>query len=631
MGRAILPHRCYLATGDVSTATSASSNPHLMQKNASSADPRRAAFYLIALSLPILFFATLEGATRLFGLAMPEPLFVDGPPGYLRPNEAVISRFFIHPSRAPRVSIDTTFFRKEKDDDLYRIVVQGGSSAAGFPYGKWASLTGMLGQRLRRIAPEREIEVISTAMSAVNSYALLDFADEIIAIEPDAVLIYAGHNEYLGVLGVGSAYGAGRSPPLTRALVALRRSHLFRTLQRLYGALTKPPPDSAARRSGTLMARIARDRAIPYGSEVYGAGTEQFSHNLSTLLARYEDARIPVIIGTLASNESGRAPFINEVGDQTSLEALRELDPEAEADSNDAAGFFSLGRKLQREGNSPSARRAYAWARDLDALRFRAPSPMNRIIEATAAAHSATVADVEGALARSGRAGMIGDELMLDHLHPNLRGYFLLADTFFESLTAQAGSDRWPEGPGRVVAWREVPVTEIEQLAAGYRLRYLKSDWPFREHKEPVSIDAPRGEPERIAQDWFFGRISWQQAMQRALVHYQTAGRPDEAAKIALNLTEAFPFESNPHYVSGRLLMTIDQPERALAYLRRAARMAPADANVLLALSDAYRTLGRESEAREALEDLLRRDPGNAAAEQRLRSPEQKRIANPEP
>ena len=85
-----------------------------------------------------------------------------------------------------------------------------------------------------------------------------------------------------------------------------------------------------------------------------------------------------------------------------------------------------------------------------------------------------------------------------------------------------------------------------------------------------------------------------------------------------LNLAEAFPFESNPHYVSGRLLMAIDQPERAVAYLQRAAALAPADADNLLALNEAYRATGQEDRARQVLEDLLRRDPDNAKALRQL-------------
>jgi len=50
-------------------------------------------------------------------------------------------------------------------------------------------------------------------MAAVTSYVLLDFADEIIAQRPDAIVIYTGHNEYLGIGGVGSSFASARSPP----------------------------------------------------------------------------------------------------------------------------------------------------------------------------------------------------------------------------------------------------------------------------------------------------------------------------------------------------------------------------------------------------------------------------------
>ncbi len=581
-----------------------------------STDRRKRVFRVIALALPLLFFASLEGAARLLDLAPMEPLFVDGPPGYLRPNGAVVNRFFIHPSRAPQVSIDTTYFQRDKSDDLFRVVVQGGSSAAGFPYGKWASLAGMLEQRLRRIAPERTIEVIPTAMSAVNSYALLDFAQEIIAIEPDAVLIYAGHNEYLGVLGVGSALGGSHAPTVTRMWLAMRRSHLFRAMQHAYGAMIAAPPRE--RRGGTLMAQIAGDQAIPFGSQTFRSGVDQFSRNLETLLDTYERAGVPVLIGTLVSNESGHAPFIGAPGDTTSLAALRELDPAGSAEANDATQFFRLGRELLQAGRPADARRAFDWARDLDGLRFRAPSIMNRVIAETAAAHGATLVDIESALARFSPDGIVGDELMLEHLHPNLRGYFLLADAYFEALTATVEPSRWTAGPDRETAWREIPVTEVDALGGDYRLQFLKSDWPFQQEKQPVDIEAPRNEAERIAQDWVFGDISWLEAMQQALEHYQQIDRQDEAVKIALNLAMAFPFESGPQSASGRLLLAIGQPERGLAYLRRAAQMDPEDVDTWLALSEAYHATGRRQEAREALKQLLRLDPGNAEASRRL-------------
>ena len=98
---------------------------------------------------------------------------------------SVVARFFTDPAQAPSVSIETAYFRRQKQPGSFRVFVQGESSAAGFPYGLGAALAGVLDQRLERTYPEREIEVISTAMAAVNSYALVDFADEIIAQQPE--------------------------------------------------------------------------------------------------------------------------------------------------------------------------------------------------------------------------------------------------------------------------------------------------------------------------------------------------------------------------------------------------------------------------------------------------------------
>ncbi len=151
----------------------------------------------------------------------------------------MIQRFY---TQSPELAIDPIDFRREKTPGSYRIVVQGASSAAGFPYGRWAGLAGMLGDRLEATFPDREIEVISTAMAAVNSYTLLDFVDEIIAIEPDAVLIYAGHNEYVGILGVGSGLAPAASRPLVLIQLELARFRIYQLIRSLMGPLRKSVP-----------------------------------------------------------------------------------------------------------------------------------------------------------------------------------------------------------------------------------------------------------------------------------------------------------------------------------------------------------------------------------------------------
>ena len=100
----------------------------------------RPVFYVITLLLPLLILAGIEGGLRLIGFGQAVPLVIesDSFPGYSQPNPSYIQRYFPLPEMAPAVSPDTVFFRTDKAPSSIRIVIQGGSTAAGFPYGCWA-------------------------------------------------------------------------------------------------------------------------------------------------------------------------------------------------------------------------------------------------------------------------------------------------------------------------------------------------------------------------------------------------------------------------------------------------------------------------------------------------------------
>jgi len=552
---------------------------------------RRLAFLGITLLAPLLLLSGIEVVLRAAGLGELEPLFVPvaGAPGYLQPNPAAVQRFFPDPRRAPEVSIDTTWFPASKTPATVRIFVQGASSAAGFPYGRWASPAALLQQRLQRAYPDRRLEVINIGLAAVTSYALLDFADEIIARQPDAVVVYAGHNEYLGIGGVGSSLASARSPGLARAIARLRRLHLYRALERGLGALGAGP-DPLAAREGTLMSRVVAEHSIPYGSPLYARGVEQFRGNLQRLLSKYQAAGIPVFIGTLASNERDQPPFASGV------------DP---ADS--ALGHFEQARALEADGRTAEARAEYLAAKDRDELRFRAPESFNEVIREVAAAHGATVVDVQGALAAGSRDGIIGAELMLEHVHPNVEGYFRLASAYFPAIVGQLGPP--PVAVDEATARREIPVTAVDRLNGEYRVAMLRNDWPFVASRQPTTLPAPADRIEEIAQAWFAGRSDWAGAMQQALAWYQEQGNDAEAARVAVNLADAIVNAAAPQYGAGVLLLKTGQPERGQHYLQRAVALDPGRPEYRLSLAQAQFMQGRAADAIATLEAARARFP----------------------
>ena len=575
---------------------------------------RERLFLVLMLLLPFILLASLELGLRLVGFGGDLPLFVESVtvPGALEANPEVADRYMAT-AGAPFSKIEPIPFRRSKSPDAYRLVVQGGSSAAGYPYGRWGGLAGMIGDRLEATFPGREVEVVTTAMSAVNSYTLADLAEEIVAIKPDAVLIYAGHNEYIGVLGVGSALTSSSSQATARLRLRLRSLRLYQLIE--WGVVQgKVVASLLARDRRSFFAKVASGSQIPYGSEAYRAGIEQFETNLDSLLARYAQAGIPVYIGTLVSNEKDLSPLagepdegvdrvgwnelmeqqhmLREAGDLTAargaVERLLELDPDA------ADAWFGLGQ-LEHAAERPSkARVAFLRARDLDRLRFRAPGDFEASIRRLAERHGATVVEVEDRFRESAPEGLIGHELMLEHVHPNAEGYFLLADTFYEALRRDGVIGDWRSAPARDEALADMPLTEIDRLLGRYTVHELVAGPPFTDSPRPFVLPVPGNEAERLAQQLLAGEIEWLEAMEAMLQLRREQGRTADAARVSRLIAQALPTEHEPNLAAGLLLAQLGRHARARLYLKRALRAAPDDVSTWAALVEADLALGDE-------------------------------------
>ena len=628
---------------------------------------RRLVFTGLMLLIPVLFFALLEGGLRLAGYGNDYPLFepLEEDARYLVRNAEVARRYFAQQASVPVALHDV--FAADKGDDEYRIFVQGGSTAAGFPFYHGGAFSRMLEHRLQRTFPDRTIEVVNTAMDAVNTYTLLDFADEIIAQQPDAVLIYAGHNEYYGALGVGSTESLGRFRGLVTTYLRLRR---FRTVQLLRDAISGVTGRGDGGDGGdtsTMMARMVGEQVIPYGSPVYDLGLRQFRSNLSDLLATYERAGIPVFIATLASNERDQQPFESVFAPGTDQAAWRRAYErgsdafgrgdmsEARAafaegirvDSLAADGFYAFARAAEAAGDTAAAHEAFVAARDRDALRFRAPEVFNAIIREVAADQGATVVEVEANLRRAAPGGTIGSEHMLEHLHPTVEGYFLIADAFYDALREAGAIGEW-RPVGESAARRDLLLTPADSLVGILRIRRMKSFWPF----VPQGRSVPRRDTltvrtgfDRIVEALYKDQVPWLEATGELATYYEQAGELEQAIRAREAVVAAYPMFAQPYlglagvYLrAGRLNeadryfneAAVREPRsavpltmlgavaiqrgdlsQAIDYFERARVLEPGNVQTLYNLSVAYAYAQRFAEARTTVEALLRVQPGH--------------------
>ena len=560
----------------------------------------------ITLAIPILFFAILEFALRIAGVGESKPLFIENPAhkDYILPRPDVMARYFPAKAKIPSVTLEANFLLKQKPKDGIRIFVQGGSTAAGYPYGLGASLAGMLDHRLKRSLPNHHVEVVNTALSAVNSFTLLDLADEIIEQQPDAILIYAGHNEYLGILGVGSSFTLGSSFWVTRSMLWLKDLRLYQLLQNTIFALSTSATETSANQNQnkrTVMSQVAKHKAIDFQSDLFNAGVKQFENNLAALLNKYRDAGIPVFIATLASNYRDHSPFnsaaipaeiATSLSQALSSEKLAQLSSSS-LSVQSADLHFEIGQRFLQAGNAQLAAKHYELAKEYDLLRFRAPEAMNQVIREASSSKHVYLVDVKERMQQRSEAGIIGKNLMLEHLHPNVEGYFLLADTFYQAIKNSAVFEPFNEISINQ-AWRDRPLLPAEEYYGFASVLTLVSDYPFTESPQPVKLPPPTDWQQVLGKQRFSKQIDWLTMARESAQRYQKTNNAPMWVKTLQLIADALPHDPLANIRVGELLMKQKRYSEAKYYLQRAKRAGTVskelDAQIVLAINMAKQT-----------------------------------------
>ena len=577
-------------------------------------------FTLIALLLPAGLFLLIEGALRIADYGSTYPLFVPASEsGYLMPNPALIKRYFHHDATVPKVSPDTYYFREKKPENELRLVMMGGSTAAGFPYGRFGSPSGLLEARLQNAYPDKTIRVISVALSSVNSYTLRDISEDILSISPDAVLIYAGHNEYLGVMGVGSVY-ASRGGHLANLLfLKLKNWRTFQLAQSLLASdIRSAQHDSADR---TVMSKIAQSSQIPFNSDIYQQGIAQLRSNLAAVLSTFNEAHVPTFISTIAANESGQRPFASAPaagiedlnhflnGPAVKRDKLKQAEAAVAATPDSADAHFALATLLAGTDDT-RANRHFVNAMDYDQLRFRAPSVFNGVIRELARQHQVTLVDAYQKMIAASEGGHIGYNLMLEHLHPNERGYFLLANAFYYALQ----ENHVLPAPTIFVtdseAWLQRPLTPVDSLLGKLKIDSLTSDYPFTETPVPLTLPIARDKETALAIERFRGKGLLSQ-LPDLITYYQQQDRWSDAANAASALASALPFNPETSQLAAQIALRSGQPGRAWFFARQAVSLQPDNISYQLTLAESQFKAGHKERAIAQLQQTQSQFPDN--------------------
>ena len=99
------------------------------------------------------------------------------------------------------------------------------------------------------------------------------------------------------------------------------------------------------------------------------------------------------------------------------------------------SAYADAGRLLRR-GDTARARSQYYRARDLDVVRFRAPTAFDSIARAVTRQPGTTYVPVSERFASAAPGGMPGHELFLEHVHATTAGYALIARGVLRAMKA---------------------------------------------------------------------------------------------------------------------------------------------------------------------------------------------------
>lgn len=511
-------------------------------------------FKLIAIFIPLIFICLLEISLRIFHYGHDLHLFVNSntQKDSLVFNKYVSQKYFTQSENATIGTYEP--FAKVKTPNTFRIFVLGESTSQGFPYNHNGSFHRWLKYRLMHTFPEKNIEIINLSLTAVNSITVYDFSKEVVNYTPDAVLVYVGHNEYYGALGIGSTSNIGNNLAVIRLKLKLKPLRIVQLMINTIHSIASIFQSNKQDNNQQLMKRMALNQHIIYNSSSYFKGMAQFEQNLNDICKVFSKHKIPLFISNLVNNEKDLKPFIS---DTSSTE-------------KSAIAQFQLAQQAYNNHDFSTAKNKFILSKDLDLLRFRAPEALNTSISKITKLYSGVyLVDTHSLFESKSPNQIIGHETILEHVHPNLFGYALISDAFYNSLLQH--KLLLPEKDDEISFEQlldKMPVTTIDSLIGVYAIARMMQDWPFNNPKSIIKIDTTYEAD--IANNIVLGNLYWNRTLDDTWSHYVKLKDWNNALKIAEAAILEYPQKISAYNTAAKICLKINDPKRMLFYMQKA-------------------------------------------------------------
>jgi tetratricopeptide (TPR) repeat protein len=404
---------------------------------------------------PFLLLLLIEAALRLFtagGQAV--DTYVNVSPFSVFSRESVDGVEYARITHRLAYAERNVRFQVHKPAGTVRLFCLGGSACAGWPHPAAETFSTYLQQALQRALPDRRVEVINAAAHGFASYRVRAILDEIVTMDPDAILIYCGNNEFLEK----REYATVDIATLDKLADKLRTVQWLRS--RLMRHRTELPADDLKDVALFFWKKVKQQALeLREDPEQFAKVQAHYRYSMDYMIHKATSLGIPVLLCTVPVNlrdwlpavshnglvgseltqwqglyDSGRRCLLEGRFDEGEQLMTRALDLEPEH----AESWFWLGRLQEGQGRFLEALQSYSRARDLDYNPFRAISAFNRTLRDLAGSmRRVFLVDLEDAFHLAAHRGLPGFDLFLDYVHPNTQGNLLIAREIYRVLATQ--------------------------------------------------------------------------------------------------------------------------------------------------------------------------------------------------
>ena len=359
-------------------------------------------------------------------------------------------------------------FKTIKEANTKRVFCVGGSTTQGEPYKPPTAFPAWLELNLRLIDPDQHWEVVNCGGLSYASYRLLPILSEVLQYKPDLIVVDCGHNEFLEERELS---GWKRTPPIV--------VHTMRVAR--YSRLVQFPSNYFSGRSKTNSHQVARTRLECEVDALLDSqgGLEKYKRdelnsesvvksmrwNINAMAEACNRAKVPMLLLIPTCNVRDCPPFKVELRGQidadseeqielhwnaarramteheaTSLRTPLEMSPVYELqqllsiDPEHAGALYWLGQMELALGQFERARKHLIGAKDKDVCPLRAISPMQDAIREIAIAKKIWWFDVDAMFQSVSEHAIVGDQWLIDHVHPRIEGHQMLGERLAELL-----------------------------------------------------------------------------------------------------------------------------------------------------------------------------------------------------